>query len=279
MTPIHAAIVKIQKSVKNTKHNPFFKQKQHEDSLKKTKIENNVEKKIPGVKTPKLGTFKITLLKAKEMQSDICDPLVEKTRKLADKIENLEDLYTSIKNFDECPLKHTSKNTVIFDGVPSAAIMLIGEAPGAQEDEKGIPFCGDSGKLLDSILSSIGLSRQQNVYISNTVFWRPPANRKPTDLEVGICRPFVEKHISLIRPKLLVLVGSTALNAILGQEKQISKDRSQYYEYTNRYLKQPIATTSIFHPAYLLRQPMKKKDMWFDMLTIKKVLQGNLISQ
>ncbi len=223
-----------------------------------------------------LSMQKIQLHKAKPLQKDISDPLVQKTRQLADQIQNLQDLYTSIKSFDACPLKHTSINTVIFDGIQSSEVMLIGEAPGAQEDEKGIPFCGDSGKLLDAILSSIGLSRQKNVYITNTIFWRPPANRKPTDLEVATCKPFVEKHISLIQPKLLVLVGSTALAALCGQERQISKDRSQYYEYTNKYLQQPIKSTAIFHPAYLLRQPIKKKEMWFDILTIKKFLQGTL---
>jgi DNA polymerase len=233
--------------------------------------------KIPKASIAKPIIQTIPLNKTKEVQNDICDPLVEKTRKLADKIERLQDLYEAIRNFDECPLKYTAKNTVICDGIHSSDVMMIGEAPGAQEDEQGIPFCGDSGKLLDSILRSIGLSRQQNVYITNTIFWRPPANRKPTDLEVAICRPFVEKHISLIQPKLLILVGSTALTALCGQERQISKDRNQYYEYTNRYLKQPISATAIFHPAYLLRQPMKKKDMWCDMLTIKKILQGNLL--
>ena len=155
--------------------------------------------------------------------------------------------------------------------------MIVGEAPGASEDEQGIPFCGESGKLLDLILRSIGLSRKENVYITNTVFWRPPANRRPTEIEIAICRPFLEKHIALINPKLLLLVGSTAVASLFGQEIQITKIRGQYSQYQNAYLKEPIIATAIFHPAYLLRQPLKKKETWFDVLTIKKFLEGNLI--
>lgn len=186
-----------------------------------------------------------------------------------DGVTTLEDLRSVVMEFDGCALKYGAKNTVFSDGVSSAKIMLIGEAPGASEDEQGIPFCGDSGKLLDAMLKSIGISRNTNCYISNTVFWRPPANRVPTDEEIEICRPFVEKHIALINPTLLILVGSTAVSSLLGKHMKISKIRQEYYLYSNRYMEHPVNTTAIFHPAYLLRQPLQKKATWYDLLRIK----------
>jgi uracil-DNA glycosylase family 4 len=222
-------------------------------------------------------TQRACLHKIVQIKGDIVNSSVEKARSIANKIANLSDLYKAIRDFNECSLKQTAINTVIYDGNANSDVMIVGEAPGASEDEQGIPFCGESGKLLDLILKSIDLSRKQNTYITNTVFWRPPANRRPTDVEIAICRPFLEKHIALINPKLLLLVGSTAVASLFGQEMQITKIRRQYYEYQNTYLEEPIITTAIFHPAYLLRQPLKKKETWFDVLTIKKFLEGNLI--
>ncbi|MDX1924035.1 MAG: uracil-DNA glycosylase family protein [Rickettsiaceae bacterium] len=191
------------------------------------------------------------------------------SRALANAASNLEDLKKAILSFDGCALKKGATNTVFSDGNPSASIMLIGEAPGASEDEAGIPFCGESGKLLDNMLKSIGLVRDNDFYITNTIFWRPPANRAPTDEEIAICRPFVEKHIALIKPKLLILVGATAVNSLLGKHLQISKIRQEYYFYSNQYLSEKIPTTALFHPAYLLRQPGQKKASWYDLLKIK----------
>lgn len=189
---------------------------------------------------------------------------------------NLEELKKAITSFDGCDLKKTATNIVFGDGYIDAKIMLIGEAPGAEEDEQGIPFCGDSGKLLDNMLASIGLSREKNVYITNTIFWRPPANRRPTKEEIALCRPFVEQHIALVKPKLLILVGSTAVSSLLGDSLEISKIRQEYYSYTNEYLAEPISTTAIFHPAYLMRQPSQKKQAWYDLLKIKEFISKNI---
>jgi DNA polymerase len=150
--------------------------------------------------------------------------------------------------------------------------MLIGEAPGAKEDEQGIPSCGESGQLLDTMLAAIGLSRKENIYITNTIFWRPPANRRPTKEEIEACRPFLEKHISLINPKLIVCVGSTAVAGLLGDKVNINTARNKIHPYQNQYLSKPINTMAIFHPAYLLRQPGKKKDTWFDLMKINEFL-------
>ena len=131
-------------------------------------------------------------------------------RTLADAATTLEELYAAIRSFNGCTLKKTAQNTVIYEGVADSRLMFIGEAPGADEDRQGVPFCGVSGQLLDKALSFIGLNRKENFYITNTLFWRPPGNRPPTTDELEICRPFVEKHIALIDPRIMVLVGGTA---------------------------------------------------------------------
>lgn len=194
------------------------------------------------------------------------------SRKLVNLCDNLDQLYQAILNFEGCDLKKAATNTVIFDGNPSAKIMLIGEAPGATEDEKGIPFCGQSGKLLDNIIASIGLDRK-TTYITNTVFWRPPGNRRPTAEELEICRPFIEKHIALIKPKLIIMVGSTAVESLLRITESITQLRRKFFNYSNQYLEAPIKATAIFHPSYLLRQQGQKKLMWFDMLGIQQFLK------
>ena len=194
------------------------------------------------------------------------------SRKLADCASTIEELRQAVMNFNGCGLKSFAKNTVFADGVKTAKIMLVGEAPGAKEDEQGVPFCGESGMLLDTMLECISLSRKRNIYITNSVFWRPPANRRPTPEEIDMCRPFLEKHIALIKPKLIILVGNTAATSVLGAHSGISKIRQNYYSYNNRYHPENISTTALFHPAYLLRQPSQKKTTWFDLLKIKMFL-------
>ncbi len=202
------------------------------------------------------------------MLSTTSDSNNDTTYMLLKQCNDLDTLKQIVNSFNGCELKTTAKNTVFGDGNPKSQIMLIGEAPGANEDAEGIPFCGQSGRLLDNILSSIGLNRQK-VYITNTVFWRPPNNRRPTSEEIAICRPFVEKHISLVLPKLIILVGSTAVEALLQSNIPITKLRGHYFDYTNDHLQYSIKSTAIFHPSYLLRQPSQKKLMWFDVLKIK----------
>lgn len=203
-------------------------------------------------------------------------PEVNLARSIADKVSSLVELKQAILDFDRCALKQLANNTVFADGNSSAKVMLIGEAPGVNEDRQGIPFCGESGKLLDLMLETIGLNRKENFYITNTVFWRPPGNRQPTEVEIEVCRPFVEKHIAIIKPQLLILVGGTAAGSLLGSGySQITKVRG-YYAYTNKYLQAPITTTAIFHPAYLLRQPQQKKLVWFDLLKIRNYLEKTI---
>lgn len=191
-----------------------------------------------------------------------------------EEISTLRELYQLIVDFD-CELKKFSTNTVIYEGVPNAKLMLIGEAPGQTEDIKGVPFCGESGELLDVMLDRIGYSRKKNTYITNSLFWRPPANRMPTTEEILSCKPIVEKHIALICPKLIVLVGATAVKSVLGNQTQsITFLRGKFINYQNRYLTNPISLTCIFHPSYLLRQGTKKKITWFDLINIRKFLSS-----
>jgi uracil-DNA glycosylase len=201
-------------------------------------------------------------------------PSLSAVRLAANQCNSLEDLKAALAAFTECKLKDTAINTVIGEGNPNADIMLIGEAPGRQEDEQGIPFCGQSGKLLNNIMLAIGYKRE-DLYITNSVFWRPPANRRPTPEEIELCRPFVEKHIALVKPKIIIMVGSTAAEALLDSADPMNSLRKKGFVYSNEYLSNPITAFVIFHPAYLLRQPKKKKDMWQDMQYIKRYLDSH----
>ena len=195
------------------------------------------------------------------------------SRALADQAMTLAEVEEAVRNFDGCQIKKTASKTVFCDGNPRGGVMIIGEAPGAQEDIQGIPFCGPSGKLLDAMLAAIGLNRAESVYISNTVFWRPPGNRQPSPEETAICLPLVEKHIALANPRLLILAGGTAATSVLRKETSISRLRGKFYEYTNIYMQAPIPAVVTFHPSYLLRSPQQKALAWDDLLMIQGFLK------
>lgn len=203
-----------------------------------------------------------------------CEPNPKSSTQIAAECSSLDELEAAIKSFKGCALKDTTMTTVFADGARNAKVMLIGEAPGAMEEQQGIPFCGESGQLLDKILATVGLDRKTNLYITNTVFWRPPGNRKPTQEELEICLPFVEKHIAILNPKLLILAGSVALYSLFKITNPISQCRQKILMHKNNYLAKEIPTIVIFHPSYLLRQPAQKKLAWQDMLFIKKFLDG-----
>ena len=183
-----------------------------------------------------------------------------------DKAENLDKLKKSILSLNNCDLKKQAKNIVFSDGNPNSKIMLIGEAPGANEDEEGLPFVGRAGALLDKMLAAIDLDRKK-VYISNIINYRPPDNRRPTDEEIKRYLPFITKHIEIISPKILVLLGSTAMNALIGNEVVISKMRGKWIEKKFGNCKTSVIIT--FHPAFLMRQPAQKKMAWIDLKMIR----------
>jgi DNA polymerase len=177
-----------------------------------------------------------------------------------------------LRAFDGCQLKQTATNLVFGDGNPKAKVMLVGEAPGADEDRQGKPFVGVSGQLLDRMLGWIGLDRS-SFYITNQVYWRPPGNRKPTDAEVAACQPFVMRHIELVSPELLILVGGAATKTLLGRTDGVMKLRGRWFEYASGGLPRPIPAMVVLHPAFLLRTPSFKRETWRDLLAVKQRLE------
>lgn len=194
---------------------------------------------------------------------------VAEAHRAASAASSVDDLRRVLEGFDGCALKKTATNPVFGDGNPDASLIFIGEAPGAEEDRRGVPFVGPSGQLLDRMLASIGLDRTQ-IFISNTVFWRPPGNRNPTTTEMAICMPFIERLIELVDPQLLVAVGGPAANSLLAQKASVGRLRGRWFSYSSPGLARPIEATAIYHPAYLLRSPGQKRAAWQDMLELKR---------
>lgn len=200
------------------------------------------------------------------------DKAEEDATTIAANAKTLEELEQAIKTFEGCSLKHTAMNTVFARGNAASGLMLIGEAPGADEDRQGKPFVGASGRLLDKMMAAIGRTSEDQYYISNILPWRPPGNRKPTPAESAICLPFIKRHIELAKPKVIVLLGGTAVSALLDITDGITRVRGRWYTYPAG--KETIPTMATFHPAYLLRQPQLKRQAWQDLLEIKEKLDG-----
>ncbi len=189
--------------------------------------------------------------------------------------QTLEALREEVGKFEGCALRTTAMNLVFADGNPQSPIMFIGEAPGEEEDRQGKPFVGASGKLLDQMLAAAGMLRS-DIYITNILFWRPPGNRTPTDAEIASCIPFVERHIALIKPKILVFLGGVSTKSMLNTKEGITRLRGKWASYTPEG-QTPIPCLPIFHPSYLLRQPSAKRQAWNDLLTLKNHLKDNNI--
>ncbi|MEM7172256.1 MAG: uracil-DNA glycosylase, partial [Pseudomonadota bacterium] len=192
-------------------------------------------------------------------------------RELAKSAATLADLEKALASFDGCPLKATAMNLCFSDGNPQSKIMLIGEAPGGEEDRKGKPFVGRAGQLLDRMLATINLSRD-SVYITNLLFWRPPGNRTPTPAEIASCLPFIERQIELIQPSHLLLVGGTSAKTLLGTTTGILRLRGKWADYHMPDGERTIPALPMLHPAYLLRQPAQKRAAWRDMLLVREAL-------
>jgi DNA polymerase len=198
---------------------------------------------------------------------------VQTATRSAAECQTLDELRAAVAAFDECALKKTATNLVFADGDPAARVMFVGEAPGADEDRQGKPFVGVSGQLLDRMLASIGLrrdgGRDGGFYITNIVFWRPPGNRNPTTNEIAACLPFVERHIELIDPEVLVCLGGPSAKTLLGRAEGITRLRGHWHTYATPRLARPIDAMAVFHPAYLLRSPAHKREAWRDLLEIR----------
>jgi uracil-DNA glycosylase family 4 len=193
-------------------------------------------------------------------------------REIAENCRSLAELRSALETFEGCALRMTAKNLVFSDGNPEARVMLVGEAPGRDEDLQGLPFVGRSGQFLDRMLASIGLDRS-SVYIINTLPWRPPGNRPPTTDELAICEPFVQRQIALVAPKILVCVGGVSAKQLLKTDIGIMKLRGRWMTYPTAA--GDIPALPIFHPAFLLRQPAHKRLAWRDLLSLKQKLDAN----
>lgn len=236
----------------------------HESSAPSKKAQARRSEQAPQTKTPPVSARKPAL--------NLGDPSNMAARDIAQAAPDLAALKDALAAFDGCALKKTAKNLCFARGNPKARLMLIGEAPGRDEDLQGEPFVGRAGQLLDKMLAAIGLSRD-DVYITNVVYWRPPGNRTPTAQEVQACQPFLERQIELVSPKILVLLGGSAAKQVLNTEQGIMKLRGKWrsYELGGRSIK----TMATLHPAYLLRNPVAKRQAWHDLLMIKSALSGN----
>ena len=197
------------------------------------------------------------------------DAAVGAAREAARGAATLDDLRSALTAFDGCNLRTTAKRLVFADGDPQARLMLVGEAPGREEDEQGLPFVGRSGRLLDRMLAAIGLDRS-SVYIANVVPWRPPGNRTPTPQETEICKPFIARQIELVDPDVLVFLGGAAAAALTGTGEGILRLRGRWMTYETGH--RGIAAMPTLHPAYLLRQPIHKRLAWRDLLEIRRRL-------
>jgi DNA polymerase len=201
------------------------------------------------------------------------DAAVASARHLAAEAQSIEDLRAALLAFEGCALKATATNLCLFDGNPEAKVMIIGEAPGAEEDRQGRPFVGAAGQLLDRMLAPIGLDRQ-SVYITNLLFWRPPGNRNPTAAEVAACLPFLERQVELVDPSHLLLLGASSVRTLLARQEGILKLRGRWAHYQQAGLSRPIPAMPTLHPAYLLRQPAQKRLAWRDFLAFARAFRA-----
>lgn len=192
-------------------------------------------------------------------------------RELAAAADTLPALRAALETFEGCELKKTATQLVFCDGAPESRVMLIGEAPGAEEDRQGKPFVGVSGQLLDRMLAAIGLDRG-SAYITNILFWRPPGNRTPTPAEVAACLPFVERHIALVQPTHLLLLGGLSAKTLLASTEGILRLRGRWGQVQPPGLERPVPALATLHPAYLLRQPAQKRLAWRDLLAFRAAL-------
>ncbi|WP_366657535.1 uracil-DNA glycosylase [Fodinicurvata sp. EGI_FJ10296] len=196
---------------------------------------------------------------------------IESARTAVQEAETLDDLRERFQAFDGCPLRRTATNFVFADGNPDADLMIIGEAPGEDEDRQGKPFVGKAGQLLDRMLAAIGRNRQ-SAYISNILPWRPPGNRTPSAAEIATCLPYIQRHIALKRPRVVVFAGGISAKALLDTSRGITKLRGRWTTIAVPGAEAPIPAMPLFHPAYLLRQPAQKRLAWRDLLMVDKAL-------
>jgi DNA polymerase len=243
------------------------------EPAKPPRVETQAASAAPPVDPQRAAAYAAVPASPARLQATVPDEgQSERARLMAREAASLADLRACLEQFDGCNLKFTAKNLVFGDGNGEADIMFVGEAPGRDEDIEGRPFVGKSGQLLDRMLAAIGLDRT-NAYITNVIPWRPPGNRTPTPIETEICRPFIERQIELVQPKVLVALGGPSSKILLDTSEGITRLRGTWREHkTASGL--AIPTMPLLHPAYLLRNPAHKKLAWRDLLEIKVRLKA-----
>ena len=231
-------------------------------------IRGNLQPSGPGPAQARLQSAAVFTPKGAALPADEAAGLAARAARAAETFEGLE---AAIRAFEHCPLKAGARSTVFTDGVPGAELLVIGEAPGRDEDRIGKPFVGRAGQLLDRMLAAIGRSRQTDTLISNVIFWRPPGNRAPTQVEIAVCRPFVERLIELTAPKAILLAGGAPTSALLGLTG-IMRARGVWREIATEGGAR-VPALPMFHPAFLLRQPSSKRLAWSDLISVERRLR------
>ncbi|MBQ8482080.1 MAG: uracil-DNA glycosylase [Alphaproteobacteria bacterium] len=232
---------------------------------------NALQQTIPAENKPEVSVNSSPVRPATTLLAQESNSACLNAKEKCAQASTLDELKNILEKFEGCSLKFSANSTVFGDGNAHARVMLIGEAPGADEDRMGKPFVGRSGQLLEKMLASIGLNRR-DCYISNILPWRPPGNRTPTDGEIAVCLPFLLRQIELVEPKVIFLLGASAANAILGNNESISSMRGKLMELQLNNGKKTAAFAS-FHPAYLLRSSAQKAKSWNDLLRLKRYLE------
>lgn len=231
--------------------------------------------KIAELPKPALTTRAQDSVQPRAATTDLAQATIsacKSARELCAEAKTLDELREMVEKFDGCALKLTANKTVFGGGNPNSKIMLVGEAPGADEDRIGLPFVGRSGQLLDKMLKAVNVDRT-SCYITNVLPWRPPGNRTPTDGEIAVCLPFLRRQIELINPDVIMVLGGSAANALLDNEEPISRLRGRWLEY-KMYDGRIISVLASFHPAYLLRNAAQKSKAWTDLLRMsQKIMQ------
>ncbi len=203
--------------------------------------------------------------------------MVQRAREMAAAAGTLDELKNAIAAFEGIDIKKHAMNMVFSDGNPKARVMVVGEAPGADEDRQGKPFVGVSGQLLDRMFACIGLSRaaeeaEKALYIANILNWRPPGNRTPTQEEMELSLPFIARHIALIKPDFIVMAGATSAKTLLATDQPISRLRGQFFTFQPGPDDKPVKAIATFHPAFLLRTPAQKRKSWADLMSLQGAL-------
>ena len=223
-----------------------------------------VAKAAPAVKAAPVARPAVAA--APKVVADPNDPIGEAITR-ARGATSLAELKAALESYEGCALKRSATNTVFADGNPESRVLFIGEAPGRDEDRQGLPFVGRAGKLLDKMMAAIGLDRS-SAYITNVLNWRPPDNREPTPEEAAMCLPFLRRHIELVNPIVMILLGGTSVRHVMGMSDGIMKTRGRWLEYNVGGAMVPVMPT--LHPAYLLRQPAHKKLAWRDLQAVER---------